>query len=379
MKKLKRLFLWYGILTKRILKQKIYIAILLLIPLTVFAIRLMPSDNGGLLSIALARLGNDEFSVETVDRLANGNSVLKYVVCETQEEAVSLVSSGKCDAAWIFREDAGVQAAKFASSRSSNPAVTVVERENSAILSLSEEILCIAMIPYVAYGAYSDFLNDLSTDGPLPEEDLRAYFDSKARTAALVDYYYVDGTKKEESGLLTAPVRGLLAMIILLAALASCMTACREEQQGIFERLKGKKRAFVPFFCHITAVLPAAAATLAALYFCGLWAGFLIEIPNMLLYVIAVSAFCEILRILCRSEITLGAVTPIVMTVMMVLCPVILSANFVQLPKYLLPPFYYLNTILSGAFLLKFVIFDVVICVLAAAAVLIRQRVSNNE
>ena len=379
MKALKRLCLWYGILTKRVLKQKVYLAILLLIPVSVFAIRLMPQSGGGLLTVALARLSDDEFSVGTADRLLNSKSVINYIVCDTEDEAVSYVRSGKCDTAWIFKEDAGVQAAKFAKGRSTEGAVTVIERENSALLGLARECLYVAMIPYVAYGAYSDFLQDMSEDGVLPESELKKYYESNVKTTSLVDYYYFDGTKKESAGLLTAPVRGLLSLIILLSALASCMIACREEQAGIFEHLRGKKRAFVPVFCHVTAIVPTALASLAALYFSGLWAGFLTEISAMALYVLALAAFCELLRIICRSEVTLGAVIPILMTVMTFLCPIFISVNFIRLPQYMLPPFYYLNAVLNADFFVKFIIFDAVICVLAAAAVLIKRRVRNNE
>lgn len=376
MKAIRRLCLWYGILTKRVLKQKVYLAILLLIPLTVFAIRLMPDGSGGLLSVALARLGDDAFSVETIDRLTSGKSVIKYTAYETEDAAIDAVRSGKCDVAWIFRKDAGAQMDRFAAGRSTDGAVTVVEREQNAILNLSSECLYVAMIPYVAYGTYSDYLEDMAGE-TLPEDELREYFNAVVRRSSLIDYYYLDGTRVESGDLLTAPVRGLLAMIILLAALASCINVCREEQMGIFERLSGRRRAFLPLFCHVTAIVPTAIACLAALYFSGLWVGWQRELLTMLLYVIGVAAFCEILRVLCRSEVTLGAIIPVLMTLMMVLCPVFVALDRAHILQYCMPPFFYLNAALNTGFLARFALYDCAVFGAAAAAVLIRRRING--
>lgn len=377
MKQIKRLCLWYGILTKRILKQKVFIAILLLIPMIAAGVYLMPKDDGGVLKIAIARLGDDEFSEGTISRLMSQKSVIRYTICEDEEAAVKEVESGRCDGAWIFLEDAQIQASKFAASRSTDGAVKIIEREDNAILILARESLFIAMYPYITYGAYSDFLDDLSPGQTVSESDKKHYYDVGARKSSIVDYFYVDGTKQITSGLLTAPVRGLLAMVIMLAALASCMYVCREEQRGVFERLSGTKRALLPLFCHISAIVPVAAVSLAAMYFSGLWTVWNIEILSMAMYVISAAAFCEILRILCHSEITLGAIMPVLITLMIVLCPVFLHIDRMHALQYSLPPFYYLNAILNGNFIIKFAVYDACVLAVALAMVLIKRRTTN--
>ena len=374
MRKLKRLCLWYFILTKRILKQKVFAAILILIPLMAFAMHLMPSRDGGIITIALARLGDDEFSADTIARLTDGGGVIKYLHYETENEAVQAVESGKCDAAWIFKEDAMTQAAKFAAGRSTDGAVKIIEREDNVALNLSRECLFIAMYPYISYGAYSDFLSDLSPEEKVSEAELNKYYDAKVKKNSLIDYYYVDGTYQVKNDILTAPTRGLLAMIIMLAALASCMYACREEQQGIFENLKGSKRAFVPMFCHITAIVPTAVVSLFAVYFSGSWTNWSRELLSMAMYVISVTAFCEILRLLCRSEVTLGAIIPVLITVVLVLCPVFLNIDRMHILQFCLPPFYYLNAALNDTFIPKFAVYSLAICITASAAVLIKKN-----
>ena len=166
-------------------------------------------------------------------------------------------------------------------------------------------------------------------------------------------------------------------MIIMLAGLASCMYACREEQKGTFVHLRGKRRAFVPMFCHITALVPTAAASLIAIYLSGLQINWKMEFLTMAMYVVSVAAFCEILRIVCRSEVTLGAVIPVLMTLMLVLCPVFLHLDRVHFLQYGLPPFYYLNAVLHDTFVPKFAIYDIAIFLTAIVAVLIKKRTMN--
>ena len=374
MKQIKRLCLWYVLLTKRLLKQRVFPAILLLIPLIACAMHFMPAHDGGILAVAVARLGEDAFSADTVARLTAGESVIQYLLFDTEEEAVRALQAGRADAAWIFRADAGLQAARFAAGRSTEGAVKILEREENVALTLSHECLFIAMYPYISYGAYSDFLSDLSPGVEMDEAERDRYYDSKTKKNSLIDYYYVDGTRQAASTLLTAPVRGLLAMVVLLAALASAMIACREERRGVFEHLSGGRRAFVPMLCHFAAIVPTAAASLAAIRLGGLWTDWKRELLTMALYVLSVAAFCEILRILCRSEVTLGALLPILITLMLVLCPVFLHIDRLHAVQYSLPPFYYLNAVLNSRFLPKFALYDLAVCTLAAAMAWIKKR-----
>ena len=163
-----------------------------------------------------------------------------------------------------------------------------------------------------------------------------------------------------------------------MAALASCMIVCRDEEREVFGHLGGRKRAFVPLYCHLAAILPTAAASLVALYLSGLWTDWRRELSAMALYAIAVAAFCEILRLVCRSEVTLGALIPVLLTVMLVLCPVFLHIDRVHALQYSLPPFYYLNAILNGRFFAKFAIYDAAVCAVASSAVWVKKKITDG-
>ena len=54
MKKIRRLLLWYGLLTKRQLKRPAYLALLLLVPLLALAVALSVRQDSGIVTVAVA-------------------------------------------------------------------------------------------------------------------------------------------------------------------------------------------------------------------------------------------------------------------------------------------------------------------------------------
>ena len=262
-------------------------------------------------------------------------------------ERSEAVRSGRADAAWIFAPDldAGFTAfARYGSGR----LITVTEREDNVFLMLSREKLYAALYPELSFALFRNYLvNEQGADG-LTEAELRDYYDSGFSKEELIRFTYVDGTEIESDGrYLAAPLRGILALLLLLCGLASGMYCYREEREESFVWLSGLKRRLLPLLCHLTAMVPAALAILAALYLGGLWLGLRREALMLLLYLPCCALFCEILRCLSPREEHYGALIPILAVAVLVLCPVFVSLPF-RLPfRDLLPVTWYLKASFS--------------------------------
>ena len=77
MRSFRRFFLWYGLLSKRLLKRPAYLAVLLLIPLFALAISLFSRQDSGALTIALSvEDQSDPLAAAITDRLLSGDSIL---------------------------------------------------------------------------------------------------------------------------------------------------------------------------------------------------------------------------------------------------------------------------------------------------------------
>ena len=259
---------------------------------------------------------------------------------------------GQADAAWILPADLEKRLSSFAR-YGSGGCITVVEREENVFLMLAREKLYAALYPELSFSVFRNYLvNELGADS-LSEADLRAAYKGGFTSEELIRFTYVDGTEIETDGrYLTAPLRGILALLLLLCGLASGMYCYREEREESFVWLSGPKRRLLPLLCHLTAMVPAALAVLLALYLSGLWLGLGREALMLLFYLPCCVLFCELLRCLSPREEHYGALIPILAVAVLVLCPVFAD---LQLPlpfRALLPTWYYLRAAL-GSFALR--------------------------
>ena len=117
MKKIITFFSRFLILNKRILKKKIFLFILLLIPLSVVCLAIASTSDAGIITIALATEDiSDPIASEIINDLENGDSLIRFVVTDSPDDAVSLVESAEADGAWIFPENMKEKIAEFVDS-----------------------------------------------------------------------------------------------------------------------------------------------------------------------------------------------------------------------------------------------------------------------
>ncbi len=137
MSSIRRFFLWYALLTKRLLKRPAYLAVLLLVPLFALAIALFSRQDSGVLTVALCvEDPADPVASLTAERLLNRESILRCVPTDSAEDAEAAVRAGRADAAWIFHADLEKQLGDFIR-YGKGGFITVLEREDSIFLMVS--------------------------------------------------------------------------------------------------------------------------------------------------------------------------------------------------------------------------------------------------
>lgn len=352
MKQIKRLLLWYTLLTKRLLKRPAYLAVLLLAPLLTIAVTLSAGGDSGVVTIAVASEDPaDPVAEETTQRLLIVKSILRFAPYADAAEAREAVETGRADAAWIFRANATEELERYAE-KGRGSIVTVIEREDNVFLKLAREKLYAALYPRLSYTVFSRFVRRLPDVPELPEEALAQYYDSGTMKDGIVRIVYADGgTLENADSYLIAPLRGLLSLLIVLGGFASGMYCFREEREETYVWLSEGKRRLLPLFIHLTAILPVGAAVLVSLYVAGVGTWLPHELLLLLCFSVASAAFCELVRSLCGNEAQLGALIPILTVAMLVLCPVFLDFKLLRPLQYLLPPFYYLNGVYHPSYL----------------------------
>ena len=374
MNHLSRFLLWCGLLTKRLLRRPAYLAVLLLIPLFALALALFSRQESGVLSVALVLEDPDDPAARAAaDRLTAGESILRCKEYENADEARDAVRTGRADAAWIFSEDYEKKLDRFAR-RGRADAVTVIEREDNVLLRLAREKLFAAMYPETSFALFSSFLDEeLGAEEPDRSTRLR-YYASGATAEKVLRFETVEGGETDTEGsYLIAPLRGIMALLLVLCGMASGLYCYQEERGGSFIWLSARRRRWLPLLSHCTAIAPAALAALAAMALAGITVSFGRELLLMLLYVPATALFCELLRCLCPREEHYGTLIPVLTAAMLVLCPVFLDLGLLRPLGQLLPPYWYLRALRNGAEMTGLLLYTGALLVLTALAARLRQ------
>lgn len=372
MKKLRTALRWAVLLGKRLLRRPAYLAVLLLVPAFAAALALFSRQDSGAVTVAICLEDPaDPAAAAAAGRLTGGDSVLRCLVYEDASQAVDAVRGGRADAAWIFGGTQG-ELERFAR-RGSAGAVTVVEREDNVFLMLAREKLFAALYPELSREIFRDFLAGEPGMEALSAEALREYYAGGMMSEQILRFETVDGEEVSGGSYLTAPLRGILALLTLLCAMASGLYAYREERGELFVWLPERPRRLLPLLCHGTAMLPAEIAALAALALAGVSAGWARELALALLLLVSGALFCELLRCLCPREEAYGALIPILAAAVLLLCPVFLDLPLLQPLRMLLPPYWYLRAVWDGAALLPFLLYTLALALLTLPALRIRQ------
>ena len=348
MRKLRTLLRWWMLLNKRLLKRPGFWAILAAVPVLVLALSLAAASPGGIVRIAVGlEAPEDPAATAAADRITGGQSVLALVRCGDAEEAETMVSTGRADGAWIFPSDYTQCLGKAAAGEETR-LVTVMEKEDSVLLRLSREKLFAALYPDLIRAQFQNFAEtQLGESSP---EEISRYYGLIHRNSRFIEFADSHGVRlePEKGNYLVTPVRGLLALLILVGALVSAMYYTLEQEAFVW--LKRGKRLLMPFFCHMVLILDLCVPVALALGLSGLFTFWPRELLLLLVYGLSCAGFAEVLRGLLRTAGRLGASVPLVLLAGLALCPIFLNVHRLPAVQILLPPFFYLKAAHSGAF-----------------------------
>ncbi|MBP3602845.1 MAG: ABC transporter permease [Lachnospiraceae bacterium] len=361
---MKQFFLYYRLLCKRFLKKKSFLLILCMIPLFCFGIKMVSTQDSGVLKIVLcAEDENDKDVNALLQRIMEEESVIYFEMSDDAEKAKEAVKNNRADAAWIFVEDYKENIQTFAEEKvTDEPAIIVYEREENVVLQLARMKLFGIIYPDVAYAVYEDFVQkEVLLGEEISEEELREVYDRwhvEENLFCLInnDEENFDG----EKSYITAPLRGMLSLLIMLCALSAVMFHFQDKEQGMFEATQQKKVDKLLYVYEAAALTLPALAVLISLYVMNSAGNLLWEVLIMMLYLIDCGLFCVFLRKIVRTPKVFGGCIPFFMLSMFILCPIFLSTKSLRIVQILLPPYYYLNAVHDPGYVMGMVIYAMI-------------------
>ena len=352
MRKISKALKFLLLLNKRLLKRPSFLAVLLVIPIVSLLVVMMAGEEGGIVKIALAGETKKAASGAIIEKLMSDDGLISFELYETEDKALAAVSSSKADAAWIFPEESD-----------KDYKVRVIEREETIPLRLSHEKLSAAVYSEASKELYISFIRgNVKELSEMSDGQLEAFYESGADGdySDLFEFSSSAKNEKGESNFLKAPVRGILAVLVIFAGLGIACLYMIDDKNGLFIFYGAGKRMLIAIFYQLVCMLPAAVVAFVSILISGLSVSFFRELGLMLLLLIPAAGLCLVLRLLFKRIEIFGAVLPLIVIVLLALSPIFLDFNGAFFITKLLPTYYYINAVHNDAFILPLAIYGVV-------------------
>ena len=368
---MKRMIMWLLLMTKRLLKKPSFVIILVLLPVVLLMYRfIITQDDGTLCAAIYVPGGGDGLSDVVADGLAQSDNMVRFYKTDSEDDLYSDVIAGRAEVGYILPVDLGQ---RFLTGRWSGSIIMVVSQSSQFAAFVNE---------FVTMEIYEDYMEDIVTDYlvnksglELNEETVRPMVRSRLKEAdghGLFQITYRDSYTNEEQSeeevvtenYLMKPIRGTVALFVLLAGLAGLVFWFQDDAEGRFKVMSYERRPVINYGSLFLPSLLGGLVGLICILIAGLGTGFFREILIMLLYCIFVTGVCEILRTLVPNVNAVCAIIPILAIGSYLCCPIIMDL------KKTLPVTVYLRTILPPDYYLQ--VFNgrpVWMLLLAAAAV----------
>lgn len=363
---MKKAFKWIYMLNKRLYKKASFIAILVLLLISVVAFAFASKAESGFVNIVLAQSNkSDKISSEIVKELLNEDSLVRFTLAESVEDAVATVKNGKADTAWIFPEDMG-SLSEFA--LLNGGVVRVVEREQNVFLRLSREKLNSVLFKYSARAFFLSYADEkLPTLSSFSDEELLSYFEN----AKIDEDFFVfenpitSAEKTKSSDYLSAPLRGILGVIIVLSGMAGLLYYMNDENKRHFSNISIKGQSFLAFASVITATINISLVALISLFASGLYRVTATELACAIIFSFCTASFLMVLKEIFGNIKAFGAIIPALVLIMCVTCPVFFNIKELRTFSFIFPPTYYINCSANGKYLIYMLAYSAVCLILA--------------
>ena len=383
MKQFNRILRWGILLWKRLYKKITFLLLLIMIPLLVTAYSITAEEESGIIIVALASRAEEvePLTREIWDELQT-STVIRYIECSNAEEAMEMVKNGDVQSAWIFEANIEAKIYDFISQRTrKNAFLTIIEPENRTLLKMLREVLSGTVFPHCTDDLYLKYLRENAPElSEVPDAQLLEYYYNANFEHNLFVITDIEGNIQSEDTLednyLLAPVRGMLAVVVVLAAFATSMYFIRDEENGTFALVPQRAKFGVELGYQLISLINVLTVVILSLALMGDIRSWGQELLIAAVYALCAAAFTMLVRRLCFGIRALGMITPILVVVMLVICPVFFDLGALRQPQFFLPPTYFVISIYNRQYLLYMVIYTAICMALCWVLDRITRKVS---
>ena len=353
---MKRRGMWILLMTKRLMKKPSFIIILVLLPVILVMYRfIITEDDATIRACIYVPEGSEEFTTKLADDLVTADFQAKFYLVDSEDDLYSDVIAGRAEVGYILPKDIRE---RFLT-KNWDGAVTMVVSDSSQMAPFVNEFVTVVIYTDMMEEYITDYLVNRSgltfEDGdirPLIRESLRKHAGSGSQfDISYRDYYKNEEVSREEvmsENYLMKPIRGTVALFVLLAGLAGLVFWFQDNAEGRFKVMSHEKRPVINYGSLLLPTALSAIVGMICIIIAGLCGNIFYELLTMLLYVIFVTGVCEIIRVIVPNVNAVCAAIPILAIASYLCCPILIDLKkvlpVVSYLRKILPPDYYLET-----------------------------------
>ena len=192
-------------------------------------------------------------------------------------------------------------------------------------------------------------------------------YDNYGINGNLFEMGYVDegaAPVEEEVSYLLMPLRGILALWLLLCAIAASMYYLEDEKNGLFIWWKVKAPIIRDFLYYVVIIAIPSVMVLVGLIYGGVFTNIKRELIAIVLYDLAIIFLANILRLLIRSIKGLGIITPILIMASAIFAPVFIDFKEGRTIQKFSPTFHYLYCIHDEYYVKSLLLYGIILLVI---------------
>lgn len=353
---MKRMGMWILLMTKRLMKKPSFIIILVLLPVILVMYRfIITEDDGTIRACVYVPEGSEAFTEKLADNLADAEFSARFYLVDSEDDLYSDVIAGRAEVGYILPKDLKE---RFLT-KNWDSAVRMVVSDTSQMAPFVNEFVTVVIYTDMMEEYIADYLVNRSglelSDAeirPIIRENLLKQADSGSLfDIAYRDYYKNEEVSREEvmaENYLMKPIRGTVALFVLLAGLAGLVFWFQDNAEGRFKVMSHEKRPVINYGSLLLPTALSAIVGMVCILIAGLCENIFLELLTMLLYVIFVTGVCEIIRVIVPSVNAVCAAIPILAIASYLCCPILIDLKkvlpVVSYLRKILPPDYYLET-----------------------------------
>lgn len=339
---------WFLLSCKRQMKHKFFVVLLFLVPAALFGFSRIEQQDSGKIRIGV--YGGDEDLVPGILRsLEEQDGMFEFYRCDSEQGLKDDVAARRAECGFVFTE----RLKEKLDERKIKRLIEVYSAPSTIMNQLAKEVVFASVIEVYGKSLLRQFADESEIFAEMDNEQLWAELEeayaAQGRDGKTFSFRYETlSTQAIETGTarIAFPVRGMLAIFLMVIGIFSAVSVRRDEQSGLFLALP--YGAGLPCKVAVLAapVCLSGISALITLAVTGNLGNAVTEMTLLLIYLVMIVIFAFVMRAVVKDPVLLCGLIPVLILASLVVCPVFF--DFSQwLPglhvfRYFLPPYYYI-------------------------------------